>query len=606
MSPAKKQGKRKPVQRSSAKAVPPSISTWRYSVVWVVFCASFVALFGRAVYLQVIDKDYLQSQGDARYLRTQKDLPNRGMIVDRHSQPLAISTPVNSIWVQPQTIYQQRDKYSYRQLTELLGMTRAELIDRVKAKQSREFVYLKRQVTPQLADKILALEVPGVNSAREFKRYYPAGPVTSHVIGFTNIDNIGQEGAELTFNKRLKGSAGKSRVLRDKRGHVVEYVEQISPVQHGSNVQLSLDLRIQYLAYRYLQAAVKKHQAASASLVALDAKTGEVLAMASAPDFNPNDRSDLTSSRFRNRAITDLFEPGSTVKPLSIGMVLDEGAVSEEEVIDTDPGYYYIGNSKITDTSNHGEITVKEVIQYSSNIGTAKLVMQTPAKRLFEAYSNFGFGQINNLGLPGEQKGLLAKRKKWRPIEHATLSYGYGLSVNTLQLARAYQALANNGMLLPVSIHPLTQTPKGERVLSEQTAKALHIMMESVVSSEGTAPLAQVPSYRVAGKTGTVHKYVDGAYSSDNYLSLFVGFAPASDPDVVIAVIVNDPQGDDYYGGKVAGPVFSKVMEGALRYRNIVPDALATMTTNKQDDQPLHLMISRPQGTNKHDKQGEG
>lgn len=601
MSYTKKQGnKRMPAQR--AKPVTPSISIWRYNAVWLLFCIAFILMFGRAVYLQVIDKEYLQSQGDARYLRIQKDLPNRGMIVDRHSQPLAISTPVNSIWVQPKTIYQQREQYSYQQLTKLLGISRDDLLNRVKDKQNREFVYLKRQVPPQLANEILALNVPGINSEREFKRYYPAGPVTSHVLGFTNIDNVGQEGLELTFNKQLKGSAGKTRVLRDKRGHVVDYVEQISPVQHGDDVQLSLDLRIQYLAYRYLQAAVKKHQAASATLVALDVKTGEVLAMVSAPDFNPNDRSDLKGSRFRNRAITDVFEPGSTLKPLSIGMVLDSG-VASDQIVDTDPGYYYIGNSKITDTSNHGEMSVKEVIQHSSNIGTAKLVMQTPAKRLYQTYADFGFGQSNDLGLPGEQKGLLTKRKKWRPIEHATLSYGYGVSVNTLQLARAYQALANNGVLLPVSIHPVVQSPKGERVLSEQTAKTLHVMMESVVSDEGTAPLADVPGYRVAGKTGTVHKHVNGGYSNDNYLSLFAGFAPVSDPEIAIAVIVNDPQGDDYYGGKVAGPVFAKVMEGALRYRNIVPDALAI---NEKDSEPLHLMISRPQDTVQHSEKGEG
>jgi len=569
-------------RRTSDVIVP--VSTWRYKMIAVVFGSIFCALVVRAVHLQIINTDYLQSQGDARYLRVQKEQPTRGMIVDRNDQPLAISSPVDSIWMHPATIISQKSEYSYRELGKLLGISRDALLKKAQDKSAKQFVYLKRHMSPQVAKKILDLGVPGINSVREYKRYYPAGPVLSHVLGFTNIDNEGQEGLELAYEKQLQGQAGLTQVLQDRFGHVVEYVEQLSRVQHGQDIKLSLDSRIQYLAYRHLLAAVKKHQASSASLVALDAKTGEVLAMVSAPDFNPNDRSELKSAHFRNRSITDSFEPGSTVKPFTVAMAIEDGVFSPDTVIDTGTGSYYIGRSRISDTKPHGEITV--------SIGSAKVAMMMPARDLYDTYRRLGFGVTNKLKLQGEHKGILAKRKNWKPIEHATLSYGYGLSVNTLQLARSYQALANGGVLLPVSLHPLENAPKGKRVFSTQTAKKVALMLEAATSEKGTAPKAQVDQYRIGGKTGTAHKVVNGRYQDDSYMSIFAGFAPISDPEIVLVVSVNDPKGIDYYGGLVAAPVFSNVMNGALRFRDVVPDAIKEKAESK--DKPLELMITRP------------
>lgn len=590
--PIKTQHRAGRVEASSKEVVVP-VSTWRYNIIVLIFASFFLGLSARAAYLQVIDTDYLQSQGDARYLRVQKEPPTRGMITDRNGQPIAISTPVDSIWMHPATILKQELEYSYKELSKLLGTTREKILSKAEQKKGREFVYLKRHLPPHLAKKILALNVPGINSVREYKRYYPAGPVMAHVLGFTNIDNEGQEGLELAYDSELKGQAGRTQVLRDKVGHVVEYVEQLARVRHGDDIALSLDARIQYLAYRYLQAAVKKHNATSASLVALDAKTGEVLSMISMPDFNPNDRSDLKSSHFRNRSITDSYEPGSTVKPITIAMAMEAGVVDPDTVIDTEKGFYYIGRNRINDTKPHGEITVSEIIKKSSNIGSAKVAMLLPPRDLYDTYRKLGFGSTNKLKIQGEQKGILANRKKWRPIEHATMSYGYGLSVNTLQLARAYQALANDGVLLPVSLHPVDEVPEGERVFSKDITDQIALMLEAAVSNKGTAPKARVEQYRVGGKTGTAHRVVGGRYQDDSYMSLFAGFAPISDPDIVLVVSVNDPKGVDYYGGLVAAPVFSQVMAGALRLRGVAPDA---MTAPKQDSE-LKLMISRPVAT---------
>ena len=581
------------VTKRSEKELVVPVSSWRYRTVSVLFFGIFGALLVRAVFLQVIDTEYLQSQGDARYLRVQKDQPTRGMVLDRNDQPLAISTPVNSIWMHPATILDQKSEYSYKQLSELLGLSRETILQKAEEYKSRQFVYLKRQLPPQQSTKIMDLDIPGINSVREYKRYYPAGPVFGHVLGFANIDNEGQEGIELAYDKQLQGRSGRTQILQDKVGHVVEYVEQLDAVEHGDEVKLSLDARIQYLAYRYLQAAVKKHEAASASLVALDAKTGEILAMISAPDFNPNDRSDLNSARFRNRSITDSFEPGSTMKPITVAMALDESVIEPEMVIDTEPGYYYIGRSRISDTKNHGLISVSDVIKKSSNVGSAKIAMMMEPIDLYNVFKDLGFGETNKLKLSGEAKGILVKRKEWRPIEHATLSYGYGLSINTLQLARSYLALANKGVLLPVSLHPVDEIPKGERVFKESTAEAVAKMMESVVSDSGTAPKAKVEQYRVAGKTGTSHRLVDGQYQDDSYMAVFAGFAPVSDPDIVMVVTVDDPRSVEYYGGLVAAPVFSKVMEGALRFRNIAPDQVLPKVP--ESEETLELILTRPE-----------
>jgi len=523
------------VQRRSAiepptKDVIVPVSTWRYNSIVIIFGILFVGLGARAVQLQIIDNDYLQSQGDARYLRVQKEPPTRGMITDRNGQPIAVSTPVDSIWMQPATILRQKQEYSYKELSKLLEISPKELLAKAEKRKGREFVYLKRHLPPQLANKILALNVPGINKVREYKRYYPTGPVMGHVLGFTNIDNEGQEGLELAYDDKLKGQAGRTQVLRDKVGHVVEYVEQLARVRHGDDIVLSLDTRIQYLAYRHLQAAVKKHNATSASLVALDAKTGEVLSMISMPDFNPNDRGDLKSAHFRNRSITDSYEPGSTVKPITVAMAMEEGVVDASTMIDTEKGFYYIGRSRISDTKPYGEITVSDVIKKSSNIGSAKIAMMLDPNDLYHTYRDLGFGRTNKLKIQGEQKGMLANRKK--PIEHATMSYGYG-----------------------------------------EVADQIALMLELAVSDSGTAPKARVDQYRVGGKTGTAHRVVDGRYQDD-----------------ILVVSVNDPKGVDYYGGLVAAPVFSEVMAGALRLRGVAPDAM----TAPKEEPGLKLMISRP------------
>ena len=587
--------------KKSTKELVMPVASWRYKTIALLFLCMFGALITRAVFLQVIDTEYLQSQGDARYLRVKKELPTRGMIVDRNGQPLAISTPVDSIWMHPATILGQQKKYAYKKLSAALGMTRDAILAKANQYKTKQFVYLKRQMSPQAAKQILDLNIPGIESVREYKRYYPAGPVLGHLLGFTNIDNEGQEGIELAYNKELTGRAGRTQVLQDKVGHVVEYVEQLEAVQHGQNITLSIDARIQYLAYRYLQAAVKKHQASSASLVALDAKTGEVLAMVSMPDFNPNDRSELTSSRFKNRSITDSFEPGSTMKPFTVAMALDEGVIEPTTEFETDPGHIYIGRTRLNDTKNHGVLTTSEVIQKSSNVGSIKIAMMLEPIDLYNVHKDLGFGETNKLKLQGESKGILVKRKEWKPVEHATLSYGHGLSVTTLQLARSYQALANGGVMLPVSFTPVNKIQKGRTVFKKETVDALALMMETVVGEGGTAPKAQVEQFRVAGKTGTSHRVEDGQYQDDSYMSVFAGFAPVSDPEIVLVVTVDDPRGIDYYGGLVAAPVFSKVVEGALRFRDVPPDAIQPV---EADAEPMKLMITRPEPIAKLDLEG--
>ena len=584
---------RKPIQRRnskiSAKNETPTLSrfsTWRENLVLSFFVVVGFGLIVRAGFLQIFETEYLQSQGDARYQRVKEAKPLRGMILDRNGSPLAISSPVDSIWAHPPTIKKLGDRYGYKKLTKLLGMTPSKFKQMMAKNEKREFVYLKRHLSPIDAEEIMALNVPGVHKLREYRRYYPAGPVASHILGFTNIDNKGQEGIELVENDQLKGFSGRSVIMQDRVGHVVEQLEQLKPVKHGDHIKLSIDARIQYLAYRHLKQMVTQSRADSGSLVALDAKTGEVLAMVNMPEFNPNDRGDLQSAKFRNRAITDVFEPGSTVKPFTVALALNEGVVNPETVIETN-GVFYIGRQKISDTKNHGDMTVSEIIKKSSNIGSAKIAAMMEPRYLVNTLDKLGFGKKTVIELRGEQAGVLPKRRRWRPIELATLSYGYGTSTTALQLAKAYTALANDeGKVLPVSIFPLEEEdkPEGKKVFSEKTVKQMRGMLQSVVSREGTARRAMMPRYTAAGKTGTVHRAKKtGGYHDDSYVSLFAGFAPAEDPEIVMVVIVTDPRGEHYYGGRIAGPVFSSVMEGALRFRGVKPDLLAPAGVERKD-----------------------
>ena len=573
-----------PPRVHAVKKAPFKISRWRELAVLSICFLVAMLLIARAGVLQIVEKDYLQSQGDARYQRVKKQSPQRGMIVDRYNNPLAISTPVDSVWGHPPTLLKQSKDYNYKQLLEFLDMNRKDFIALLKKNQKRQFVYLRRHMKPHEAERILALEIPGLHTRREYRRYYPTSPDASHLLGFTDIDNQGQEGVELIADERLRGLAGQERVMQNRFGQVVEKLEQLKSVQHGQTVKLSIDSRIQHLADQYLSAAVKTHQAKSASLVALDAKSGEILALSNVPYFNPNDRADLLSKKFKNRAITDVFEPGSTIKPFAIAMAIDRGVVDSEMIVNTD-GIYRIGGSKISDTKNHGDITVSEVIIKSSNIGSAKVAMMMPAKTLAKTLGKLGFGEKTAITLRGQQPGLLPKRKKWRPVEHATLSYGYGLSATVLQLAKSYTVFTNKGKVLPVTLWAKDADfePKSTRVFSEHTVQQVNEMLRKVVT-EGTAKQAQLPRHSSAGKTGTVHLVSPtGGYQEDHYASVFSGFAPVDNPEIVIAIVVTDPRGEVYYGGQVAGPVFAKVMDGALRYRNVPPDIVQKVDQLEKD-----------------------
>jgi cell division protein FtsI (penicillin-binding protein 3) len=530
-------------------------------------------LAGRAVYLQVVSSDYLQGQGNARHLRTVEDSATRGMVLDRNGEPLAISTPVESVWANPQELIEARAKWP--QLAKTLGLSGRELADIMERNTGREFVYLRRHVTPDMAEQVRALTAPGVSLTREFRRYYPSGVVAGHVVGFTNIDDAGQEGLELAYNSWLGGTAGRKRVLKDRYGNVVETVESVSLPRPGRDLVISIDRRIQYLAYRELKASVEAHRARGASAIVLDVRTGEVLALVNEPAFNPNNREHLRSSVFRNRAVTDTFEPGSTVKPLTIAAALESGKFRPGTQIDTGPGFMQVGNYTIRDTSNHGRLTVAEVIGKSSNIGASKIALAIGGKPVWQMFRYAGFGAPTGSGLPGEAKGVLNAPTRSQ-VDQATLAYGYGLSVTPLQLARAYGGLANDGVVMPVTFLRRNEDSGGERMMSAQTARQVRDMLEMAVSHEGTGAAAQVVNYRVAGKTGTAHKLIGGSYGENAYIASFAGFAPATQPRLVMVIMVDQPGGNAHFGGQVAAPVFSRVMSGAMRLLNIPPDNLPT------------------------------
>jgi cell division protein FtsI (penicillin-binding protein 3) len=536
-------------------------------------------LLGRAVDLQLLHQAFLQEQGDARSLRVVSIPAHRGMITDRNDEPLAISTPVDSIWADPQDLLEAPAQWP--RLAKLLDLNVRWIRERLRDNSNREFVYLKRHVPPALAEQVMALDIPGVSTQREYRRYYPAGEVTGHVLGFTNVDDVGQEGAELAYEQVLRGTPGSMRVIKDRLGRIVETVERINEALPGRDLKLSIDRRIQYLAYRELKAAVQDNRAASASAVVLDVKTGEVLAMVNQPTYNPNNRDSLQSSHYRNRAVTDVFEPGSTVKPFTVAMALESGQFRPDSMIDTEPGTLRVGPNTIHDTHDYGLINVSTVIAKSSNVGASKIALSLPPDRLWNMFHRVGFGTLSGADFPGETAGTLPDYHRWYPIDHATFSFGYGLSVSTLQLARAYAALAAGGELKPVSFVPVENAQEGERIMKAETARQVIAMLEGVVSDEGTGELARVPGYHVAGKTGTVRKSISGGYAEDKYVALFAGMIPATRPRLVMVVVINDPRSDKYYGGSVAAPVFSRVMSGAMRLLDIAPDDLPSLTGTK-------------------------
>ncbi|HEX9627146.1 MAG TPA: penicillin-binding protein 2 [Acidiferrobacterales bacterium] len=544
----------------------------RYAVALGGLLAGFALLGARAVFLQAFNAEYLQGQGNARHLRVVEDNSHRGMILDRNDEPLAVSTPVDSVWAHPGELGAERAKWPA--LARALGMPVRDLAQLVSRHAGREFMYLRRHVTPDTAERIRALGVAGVALTREYRRYYPAGEVAGHVIGFTNIDDQGQEGLELAYDSWLRAIPGKKRVLKDRFGNIVETVESVSLPVPGKDLVLSLDRRIQYLAYRELKAAVAEHGARGGSAIVLDARTGEILALANEPGFNPNNRSRLDSQRFRNRAVTDVFEPGSTLKPFTVAAALESGKYAPDTPIDTAPGLLRVGHNTVRDIRNHGRLTVAEVIEKSSNVGASKIAFGMGKQALWAMFRDVGFGAGTGIGLPGEASGQLSPPGRWVPIEQATVSFGYGISVTALQLAHAYAALANDGVLVPLTLTRRDQPVKGDPVMSVTTARQVRAMLELAVSADGTGSAARVPHYRIAGKTGTVHKLSGGSYAENNYIASFAGFAPASDPRLVMMVMIDDPSGSAYFGGQIAAPVFSRVMAGALRLLNISPDDL--------------------------------
>ena len=544
----------------------------RVSLVIAFFVVTAGALLARAVHLQVFNKDFLNKQADNRHLRTERITAHRGSIIDRNGEPLAISTPVDSVWANPQELAAAVDRVP--ELARVLDIDPDQLMRRITRSLDKEFLYLKRHLSPELADKVTALNLPGVNALREYRRYYPAGEVTGHLVGFTSIDDEGQEGLELAFNHWLAGESGSKRVLKDRLGRAVENVASIKPPRHGKDLRSSIDLRLQYLAYRTLKGAIQKHKAESGSVVILDVKTGEVLAMVNQPSYNPNDRSQYSAERYRNRAITDIFEPGSSIKPLIVAAALESGRYRASSMIDTSPGYIVVGPKRIEDSSDLGRVSMATVLSRSSNVGATKIAMSLESDQLWQTLTRFGLGSLTSSGFPGESAGLLTHYNDWRQINQATLGYGYGVSVTPLQLTQAYAALGGDGQIRPVSLVALDEPAQGTRIVDADHASAIRNMMEEVVQPGGTGAEAIVPGYRIAGKTGTSWKFAPGGYSEDKYFSVFAGLAPATDPKLAAVVIIDEPTGDLYYGGDVAAPVFGDVMAESLRLLAVPPDAL--------------------------------
>ena len=562
----------------------------RAALVLALFGVVAMSLVARAVHLQVLDTEFLNQQAESRHLRTERISAHRGAITDRHGEPLAISTPVDSIWANPKELAREVDRVP--ELARVLKLDADLLIRRITRSMDKDFLYLKRHLTPEHAAEVLALELPGVDVQREYRRFYPAGEVAGHLLGFTNIDDEGQEGLELAYNHWLAGEPGAKRVLKDRYGQAVENVESIRPPRHGKVLRTSIDLRIQYLAYRSLKAAIRKYDAKSGSIVVLDVETGEVLAVVNQPAYNPNDRSQFSADRYRNRAITEIFEPGSSIKPLVVAAELESGEYRPNSIIDTSPGYITVGPKKIEDSRNLGRVSLTTILARSSNVGVTKLAMSLPAEHLWTTMTRFGLGALTASTFPGESAGLLNHYDHWKTINHATLGYGYGVSVTPLQLAQAYAAIGNGGRIYPVSLVAVDQAGSPMQAISADTASAVKRMLEEVVGPGGTGSKAALTGYRVAGKTGTAWKSGVGGYSKDEYFSIFAGLAPASNPRLATVVVIAEPSGELYYGSDVAAPVFADVMSESLRLLAVPPDALPA----NEDGKLVQAMAGRAGG----------
>ena len=558
------------VQYTSSPLLASKTPIWRSQFIVAVIAAGFLGLVARAAYVQVIDNAFFKRQGAVRFVRT-LDLPaNRGRILDRNGNILASSVPVPSIWANPEDI--ERDPVKLKALAKLLGMTSTEL-DKKLQDEDKTFVWLKRQVDESVAKDIAALKIKGVYDRKEYKRIYPEGESVAHVVGFTNVENLGQEGVELTFNKALGGKAGSRRVIKDRLGRVVEDIGEMVPPLDGEDLQLSIDSKVQYFAYEKIKESVITNKAVAGSVVVLDIKTGEVLALVNYPSYSPGKRGSLSGAQLRNRALTDTFEPGSTMKPLVVGLALEKGLVKPETLIQTAPGKLQMGTATITDAHPHGVLSVNEIIQKSSNVGTVKIAMQMQPHDMWEVFTQVGLGQKPQVPFPGAVAGKVRPYKTWRPIEQATMSYGYGLSTSLFQLAQAYTVFAHDGEMVPMSLVKTNQSQvNGARVFSSHNAAAIRNMLHMVTIQGGTAPKAQTMGYSVGGKTGTAHKVEGKGYASKKYRGFFVGIAPIDNPRIVVAVMVDEPTGGAYFGGDVAAPVFSQTVQQTLRMMGVQPD----------------------------------
>ena len=553
----------------------PAVIPWRFYTVITSVMMLFALLLGRTAYIQLIEPDKLKHEGDMRSLRTKTAEVQRGMILDRNGEELAVSVPVKAVWVDPKVIHDRggvQDKRRWQALAEVLHLKGDPLIAKIEAAPKRRFMYIKRQVTPAVSDYVKKLKLPGVFLKSESRRFYPTAEVSAHLVGVTDIDDRGIEGIESSFNDWLSGSPEKRKIRKDRTGRTIEELGVIEARQEPGNISLAIDQRIQALAYQELKIATEYHGATSGSVVVIDIDSGEVLALANTPSFNPNNRQDRKPHRMRNRAIADTFELGSTIKPMVVLGALSNEIVEADAVVDTSPGWMRIGGRAVRDSRNHGEMTIGQILQKSSNVGVTKLALATQPDALIETFYQLGFGSTTETLLPGEASGFLPLRRKWSDFELATLSFGYGLTITPIQLARAYAVLGAGGMKYPLAILKQDELPQGERVIEGRYAAQVLKMLESITEEGGTGIKARVPGYRVAGKTGTARKAIAGGYGED-YVADFAGVAPVSEPRLAIAVVINEPAGDQYYGGDVAAPVFAKVMAGALHYLNVTPDA---------------------------------
>lgn len=547
---------------------------WRLLTLLVIFCGLFIALLWRMYDLTILNQKFLKFQGDARSIRLVKIPATRGIILDREGHPLAVSTPIKSVWINPKEF--QTNDGKLLELAKLLKQSPSSIIKRTNFAKNKEFLYLKRHISPRLAKKIEKLKIPGVNFLEEYKRYYPEGESASQLIGFTDIDDNGIEGLEYAFQSWLKGSEGKKRVVKDRLGRVIEVLDILKEPKPGKNLQLSIDRRIQYYAFKELSKVINKYKADSGSVVVLDAKSGEVLAIVNAPSFNPNNRGKYSSERYRNKAITDTFEPGSVIKPLSIASALESGKFTPDTPIDTTPSMMVINGNIIRDVHSYGDLDVRGVLRRSSNVGVSKMVLANPKEQLLDLYKRVGIGSKAGVGYPSEAEGSLTWIRDANPFVLATLGFGYGLALSPLQLAKSYLIFANDGNMLPVSLLHYEDSPVGKQIISKKTAREMLDMMEEVVQ-EGTGRNAKVPGFRIAGKTGTARVAGDNGYEKNRHIASFVGVAPVSSPKLIIAVVINEPHAISYYGGAVAAPLFADIMGASLRILDIEPDQKGTL-----------------------------